>query len=448
MPGGPEEHAKPAAEKKDAAHEKGEANEAGGKEAASEDRPLSRFEKITGKIKEFWATQFKGEVREKTEEEEFKEALEPTPVKVAKATVPAVAGAVASLFGVKALADLPRYLTQKYFTEREKSGLREAFERTKDLPQEQAEQQEQAVAHDVGKDARERIGSRTAELRAKIEGSKYMTAAKKAELMEKVAAIEAKHGGVLEGAADERDKEFGAAIDEAIETKIKGTAALKETLNTMFVASGLSAARALVFGGVSLFERYRKVSKEIESGKREGSVFNEMVVKGLKETFHELTFQEGKTTGEKVKNAAEALASVLRFGGMAAVGLNELNQEGISGAISKAIEGLQAQSVTEFAGKNFGENAHHLMAFMHLAEHGDPAGHAAEAAAGHGTSEVAKHASGAVAGGLMSQEAVSAIQEGLHIGETKLEVGTKIHEDVEGGHGGGHGGGHEGGHGE
>lgn len=209
----------------------------------------------------------------------------------------------------------------------------------------------------------------------------------------------------------------------------------------MAVASGLSAARALVFGGVSLYERYAKVSEQMGRGERKGSLFNELVVKGLKETLKELTFREGHTTGEKVKNAAEALASVLRFGGMAAVGLNELNHEGISGAISKAVEGLQTQKVTEFVSGNFSENTHHLMAFLHLESHGDAGGHAAGAAAEHARGPIMEHASRAVAGGLMSQETVSAIQEGLHVGETKLEVGTKIHEDVEGAadHGNGHG---------
>lgn len=429
IPGGPEEQLNKA-EQKDRKIEGAEAVEA---EAAPAERPVSRFEKITGKIKEFWKTQFKGEVREKTEEDEFKESIEATSVKVVKAGVPEIAGAAASLFGVKSLVDLPRYLSQKYFTSQEKAGLMEAFERAGKPPQEQ--QQEKQVEKEVGEAAREHVGSRTAELRARIEGSKYMTAEKKAELLHRVAEIEEKHTDALGGAEDARKKEFAAAINEAIETKVKGTTALKETLNTMAVASGLSAARALVFGGVSLYERYMKVSKEMERGERQGSLFNEMVVKGLKETFKELTFREGHTTGEKVKNAAEALASVMRFGGMAAVGLNELNHEGISGAISKAIEGLQTQKVTEFVSGNFSENTHHLMAFLHLESHGD--------AGGQGAGAVAEHASGAVAGGLVGQETVSVIQEGLHVGETKLEVGTKIHEEVEGAVGG-----HEGDHGE
>jgi hypothetical protein len=435
MPGGPEEQLNKA-EKKEPKVEGAEDTEA---EDTPEERPVSRFEKITGKIKEFWATQFKGEVREKSEEDEFKEALESTSLKVVKAGVPEIASAAASLLGVKSLVDLPRYLSQKYFTNQEKASLMEAFERAGEMPQQ--EQQEAKVEKDVADAAREKVGSRGAELRAKIEGSKYMTAEKKAELLHRVAEIEAKHAEALGGAEDERKKEFAAAINESIETKVKGTTALKETLNTMAVASGLSAARALVFGGVSLYERYKKVSEQIESGERKGSMFNELVVKGLKETFKELTFREGHTTGEKLKNAAEALASVMRFGGMAAVGLNELNHEGISGAISKAIEGLQAQPVTKFVSGNFSENTHHLMAFLHLESHGDPAGHAG-AVAERTSGPAMEHASRAVAGGLLSNETVSAIQEGLHVGETKLEVGTKIHEEVEGLEEGLHGGGH------
>lgn len=219
-PGAPEEQVNKA-EKKE---QKLEADEAVEASAEQEERPVSRFEKITGKIKEFWATQFKGEVREKTEEEEFKEALEITSVKVVKAGVPAIAGAAASLFGVKSLVDLPRYLSQKYFTNQEKAGLMEAFERAvapEQARQEQQEQQEQKAEKDVADAARERVGSRTAELRSKIEGSKYMTAEKKAELLKKVEDIETKHAAALGGAEDERKKEFAAAINGASRPRSK-----------------------------------------------------------------------------------------------------------------------------------------------------------------------------------------------------------------------------------
>ncbi len=435
----PQENLKEA-EAKEAAAEKPENLEAG------EEAPVSRFEKIANAVKEFWATQVKGEVREETEEEEMRKEITPTGIKVAKAGVPAIAGAMASMFGVKSLIDVPRYLSQKFFSGREKSGLMEAFSRAEETRQARGEKETNPADA-----ARAEVGTRTAELSARIESSKYLTAEKKAELLKKIAEIDAKHAEAVGGAEETRKQEFAKALNDAIETKVKGTTALKETLNTMAIASGLSAARALLFGSVSIFERYQKVSKEREKGERQGSLFHEMVTQGLKETFTAVTLREGETKGERIKNAAEALASIMRFVGMTAVGLNEINQEGISGAISKAIEGLEKSSVSDFAENNFSQNAHHLLKFMHLTEGGG--GHGAnvaehvgiaaavdagaaihhEAASAAAEASSALHqgaASAAEVGTALHQETVTAIQEGIHVGESQLEVGAKIQEET------------------
>jgi hypothetical protein len=426
-------------------------------EADAEQTPSSRFERFAGKVKEFWRSQIKGEVREKTEIEKEAEAFVPDSVKAVKAGVPALAGAAASLFGVKSLVDVPRYLTQKYFSEQEKGALMEVFTRAEQTRPENGE-----AKPDAGEAARTEVSGRAAELRSRIEGSKYMTAEKKAELLERLAEIDATHSSEIAGADDARNREFAEALNDSIETRVKGTVALKETLNTMAVASGLSVARGLAFGAVSMYERFQKVTSEMKEGERQGSLFHEMVTKGVQETVKALAFQEGHTRGEKIKNAAEALASVMRVAGMAAVGVNELNQEGVSGAISKAIEGLKHTKITEFVSDNFASNTHHLLKFMGLAgDHGS--GHGVEATAGHGAAAahaaaetsslhgVAAHAvegtggnagvdlmghTGAAAtlegASVLSHDTVIASQEAIHLTEAKADVIAETKEKMEG----------------
>ncbi len=410
--------------------------------AETKETPTSRYEQVANGIREFWATQIKGEVREKSHEDEMAEEFDPLDKKIIKAAVPAVAGAMASIFGVKSFVDVPRYLSQKYFTEQEKSGLLEVYQAAESGREARRERAPEAPEdRDAGELAREVVGGKAAELTKAINESKYLTAEKKHQLLERISQINETHREKIDGAGEDRTKAFAEALNATIETRVKGTVALKEALNTVAVASGLSVARALVFGGVSAYERYARVTKEMESGKREGSLFQEVVVNGAKETLLAATFQEGETTGARIKNAAESWASIMRFAGMAAVGMNELNQEGVSEAISKAIGVLESKSLEKtvgFVGENFAENAHHVASFFGLA--GEHAGAGAEgvgelgAAAGEHGATAAENASEAighgVGAGFLSHEAMTTVQEALHIGETKAEIGLEIHEEA------------------
>ncbi len=137
---------------------------------APQESHVSHFQKLASGIKEFVATQFKGEVREEEEDEKIAEEFIPTEIRIVKAAMPAMVGAMVSILGVKSLADVPRYVLQKIFTQREKTALKQAFEAAEDQKGEQSPDLKTTDrgAEDKKSTASPEVNSHAAELRTRI----------------------------------------------------------------------------------------------------------------------------------------------------------------------------------------------------------------------------------------------------------------------------------------
>ncbi len=141
-------------------------------------------------------------------------------------------------------------------------------------------------------------------------------------------------------------------LDEFIETRVKGTTAIKEAINTALVSTGIVTLRGLAFGAVALYERHQKVSKELESGERTEGYFKELVINGFKETISKLALKEGKTKTEKALGFVKAAGTVLRFTGFAHLAEAEISTDGMRGMFDKAIVALQEKGAAQFAVDN------------------------------------------------------------------------------------------------
>lgn len=304
-----------------------------GESSSAERDSASVWSRLSEKTSNFLRTHFKGEVIE----------AEPGPIgttDVAKALGVGMLGAAGSMLGVKSVADVARYLPQKYYTSQERARLLGTLET-------------EAAANP---EAPSPVADRAAALKSRIESSTYLTKKQKEEMMANVDAIHAQNEGEVASLEQRRSQDVARLIDAHVTTRVKGTTVVKESINTALMLTGLSAARGVAYGGVAMYERYQNVSKEMEEGKRTEGFMKEMFVNGFKENWQKLTLQGEGTRGEKLKGFAEAAGTVLRFAGFAHLASAEIQGEGISGAIEKALDQWSHKSAADFASDNFMEN--------------------------------------------------------------------------------------------
>jgi hypothetical protein len=299
-----------------------------------------------------------------------------------------VIGAAASLAGIKSLVDLPRWFAQKYYTKKEHARIQSAldFQRT---PKKQkvklisdsnpgVSDDEWTVEkiHDDGlmtikkADTIKTVESSAIEFSAyvspleekkkrleqAINESKYVPAAKKAELLKKLKDEVEIYENELAKYEKERNEKIAKLLDETIQTRVKGTMALKEALNTALIATGLSALRGVGYGAVALYERHVKVQKEREKKERTGGYIKELIVNGVKETLEKLILKKGDTGVQKALNFGQALGTVMLFGGFAGLATEEMfGKGGPSEAINKALEAFEQKGVLQASVENYGE---------------------------------------------------------------------------------------------
>lgn len=315
------------------------------------EEPKGLWGRITGSA--FFRKHFKGELVERTEPMSKSEIA----TSLAGAALVDVGG---SIFGYKVLADVPRYLSQRYYTGQERARLMKEIGEAQKL-----EQIGYATTTKVGetKFAISEASTRASIERtmAAIEANKTLTAEQKERLFEQVEAIQAKYRkGVLK-ASNARNKEIAQTIDSWIQTRITGTEVLKQMANTAAIAAGGAAWRPFIYGGASLAARWNRVEMERGRGERTESQMHEFIVNGFIETADSMMGEKGKTKRERFTNAVKAWSTVARGVGMGIAayhGMESINEllaayEAKSAVVehgSAAIGGLhEAASITAYA---------------------------------------------------------------------------------------------------
>ena len=330
--------------------------ETSGVETPSEKTGLGRF------LDRFIRKHVKGEYLEEEQTDKL------TAARVAKGIGSGLLGLAATFGGVKSFADVPRWWLQKRYTGQEIEKLKGIFEKNVE-PSPHVEMPPSPVE------------LRKQTLLDAVEKSPYFNEEKRAGFRKQLDRI-------FENFTQEKEKtddtQLNEAvfklIDETIEARVKGTVALKETLNTLFWT--VAPLRLAAYGGVSLLERWQKVSKEIERGERTESKAKEFVVNGFVETWNKLRFKGEGKFGRKAMNAGQAALTVSRFvmlGSLAIPeGLELLDSDSVGEAANKAKEHLSQfidsalnawdeKSIPEILSDDMAERYTHLIGAFHTA---------------------------------------------------------------------------------
>ncbi len=310
-------------------------------ESAAEEAAKASF-KTT--MDSFWKKHLKGE---RLPEED--EKTDVTRAQTAKLVGTSLFGAAASIVGFKLLADLPRWVVQKYYTTEEQKRLSAAFE----AGEKSVEEEGKEGTSDVVKE-------KAVALEKAIDDSKYLSAAQKEKLKEDMRGVQDRYDEDLTMTRKKRGEAVAKLLDETIQTRVKGVTVVKETVNSVLALSSLSALRGAGYGAVALYERYQKVSKEKKEGKRTESLAKELVVNGFKETWNKLAWKGEGSKKEKAIAFAAAAGTVLRFVGIGGLASTEIMNEGVSEAIGKTLSAWEQKSAGEFVADNFEENIHRV----------------------------------------------------------------------------------------
>lgn len=357
-------------------------------EQAPESKPRSGFKESLRSIADGFTERANKFIREHFKGEHVEgKPVEMNKTEITKAVGVGMIGVAASLGGMKSFADLPRWFAQKYYTKQEQQRIKQSLD-TAVHPDRARATLKLDSGEDAGWEIVEEFDDGKIRVAKTIEGqgrvakiveasqierevppspveikkrrleravmeSKYLSPEKKKELLQKLQDTVETYDHDLETYEKQRNEKVAELLDEAIQTRVKGTTALKETLNTAMLATGLNVLRGAAYGAVALFERAVKVKQEMAKGERAEGFAKELVVKGFTETWDDLRFKTGDTKTKKAMNFAKALGTVARFAGFTGLAIGEMSGSGgPSAAIEKALEAFEQKGVAGAAADN------------------------------------------------------------------------------------------------
>ncbi|NQV11991.1 hypothetical protein HQ524_01380 [Candidatus Uhrbacteria bacterium] len=313
-----------------------------GVEEGEENEPVSVRDWLFGAFKstaDRIKNRFTGEVGIEDQEDH-----ETTKTEFAGAVAAGLVGIAMTRTGTKFFADMPQYLSQKYFTSKERSSIMSAIE-SSDL----------GVESEDGESA---VEAKNKAITERINKSTFLTEGKKAELIDRLTGISERYQGEYAALDEDRNREFAEVLEESIQSRISNTAMLKETLNTAMIATGVATLRTVGYSAVALYERHKTVSSEMKEGKRTGSYFSELVAGGAKETWNDLTKGgDGETLMKRNITRAKAAGILLRGAALGHLaGAEIFSDENITGAISKSLDVFQEKGVAGGIAAHLGEH--------------------------------------------------------------------------------------------
>ncbi|PIU14603.1 hypothetical protein COT20_02615, partial [bacterium (Candidatus Gribaldobacteria) CG08_land_8_20_14_0_20_39_15] len=288
----------------------------------------------------------------KTRSEKIGEFL--TNKEIQKQILKAAAETIASVVGIKSFYDVPAYFKQKFMVRgifgkgKGISGSMEellgsAWESKKVIKEKNEEYASQGEVKKAIDDLNKR-------LKKTKEGSE-----KGSEQRRMLAQILRENRLQKKTEKAEREKAIKTILDNYTTTKITGMQAVKESLNTFFVASGAYVLRGVSYGLMDGVGRYQDLRKQ---AKREGGkvkVLQDVIVKGIGDTFKEAVFINDKA--KEATKLQKGLTSVRAWGKIAkyaAIGTTmSWHPQTVSGDISKVLDAFSGKTTLGDVANNF-----------------------------------------------------------------------------------------------
>ena len=264
-----------------------------------------------------------------TERERRGEA--PSSTEVAYRTIGSVFSVVGTLFGLKSLVDVPRYLSQSFCTANERALLQadilEAMEANVN--------EKQRAGSDPEASTRANIEAAQRTDRA-IAVSAYLTDEQKVEMRARVAELQEKYTERTRENMAARSRDLANVLESAVQNRVTGWGAAKEVedKDARFAAIGFSpavhgagngvmaATGGITYGVMAFRERFEKAATKNPEASFVGNVADSFRSVWT-DTWGKLT-KKTNSKGEFVVNAGEAMATVATAVGMAALTIGVL----------------------------------------------------------------------------------------------------------------------------
>src|SRR6056297_538333 len=284
-----------------------------------------------------------------------------------------LAGAGASIYGIKSFYDVPAWLKQKLGIKKSKEEYKELFSNLEkegvniEEEQEKEEGERKKVGEIVDLSQIENFEKKIDNLDVSEEIKDKMT-----EELNSLVENYYQEAGSLK---QKENKKIIRTLNKYLKTKISGIQAAKEAANTACVFSGSYDLRGIVYGGASVAERHKKLKEEgteeekkisfarrniawdeeseeyeaqagdkkelqeaqakVESGESRISFVRDTVLKGIKETWRDLKLETEGGKKEKGLAFAKAAGSTLRFLGISGSMVSGSFQENIDTVLDK-----------------------------------------------------------------------------------------------------------------
>lgn len=272
---------------------------------------------------------------------------------------------ISSMAGIKSVYSVPAYLKQRYQV-RGVFGAGKGLEGSvEDLLAKNQQSHERIQTgdkeeHTDVKHAVKDLNKRLAQTKeGKVRGSEQR------QLLAKMLMENRQHEKLSK---EQRHEEITKILDDYTTTKVTGIEAVRDSLNTAFVASGAYALRGASYGIMDGVERYQNLKKEDRKKgekKKVWQTLKDTVVGGVKNTWQDLSLQD--TAGQKKSKKQKAISAiaaggkVARYLGMGA--MMEWHPETAGNSVDKLLEVLEGKASWSDVGHNFKGNAERLLRF-------------------------------------------------------------------------------------
>jgi len=283
-----------------------------------------------------------------------------------------VISSAASISGIKAFYDVPRYLTQRALVRGNIMGIGKGKGMEGSI--------EDLLVRSQKSFSKEEGAEKTGVLDAVKDLDKRLKMTKEggvkhSEQRKLIAKILRENRQIEKMNKEKRHEEISAVLDDYTTTKVTGMQAVKETLNTAcvgtFMATGGASlkARAIMYMGLSAVEKEQTMKKEArkeirrdkektkEEIQKAGEEVNmlKVIKAGVLETFKGIAFKGEGAKKEKIFKAIKAGGNILRFGGIAATSF--LTPGALGETAEKIINAFRDKETLSNLPSNFAQGA-------------------------------------------------------------------------------------------
>lgn len=211
----------------------------------------------------------------------------------------------------------------------------------------------------IKEESRKKAQEAVFQTREKIKNSN-LSAQEKAELWRQVAHISREHQKSTESENNSHGQKVEKVMDAYIDTKTQGVRAVKESLNTIFMATGIPWMRLVAYTPLELYEKYAKSSQEISKKELKGEDVGKSskLLETAKKVMSELSLgaafaKKGRNKKEIAQDAIKGVGLWLRFIGLGEIASDSMDFDEAKDAVFHSFNSGSISEKPETADMDF-----------------------------------------------------------------------------------------------